>query len=208
MHPVKLLERAATSAVSTAVHAVRHPIATTSYAVGVARGLAGAAVHGVTVKGHDPGQGQGQGEPTLPTQRTASPEETKAAGPREPQRVPKPVPPPDAEFDPIVIEPVDDEPGESFATEPKAVSRESAHGGTAATDAEIDAWIDEAMARGDEVDIETPVGTTGVAPGYNPDTAEADLQQPGTDLLLDPSTIKSVMSESETLRKAAERDPE
>jgi hypothetical protein len=86
-----------------------------------------------------------------------------------------------------------------------SVSRQSAHGGPA-TDAEIDAWIDEAMARGRDVDVETPVGTTGADVDHNPDTAEADLQQPGTEPI-DTSTTKAVKSESEMLRKDAERDP-
>jgi hypothetical protein len=205
MQPVKLIERAA----STAVHTVRHPISSVAYAAGIARGLAGAAVHGALVKGHDPEAGPAP----VPTQRkeptaAGSPSEAPS-GPREPQRVPKPVPPPDAQFDTIVIEATDEEPGEAFATEPKAVSRESNHGGGPATDAEIDAWIDEAMQgleTGPDVDIETPVGTTGAEPGHNPDTAEADLQQPDTPPLLDPATTKAILSESETLRKAADPD--
>ena len=203
MHPVKLIERAA----STAVHTVRHPVSSAAYAAGLARGLAGAALHGTLIKGHDPEAG------TVPTQRAHestgpaaahAPEET---GPREPQVVPKPLPDPE-DFDTVVIVAEDDEPGEAFATEPKAVSRESAHGGSAATDAEIDAWIDDAMAEGEGVGIETPVGTTGVSAGFNPDTAEADLQQPLTAPLLDPATAKAIRKESETLRKAAETDPE
>jgi len=204
MHPVKLIERAA----STAVHTVRHPVSSAAYAAGIARGLAGAALHGTLIKGHDSEAG------TVPTQRAdestgsavdhRAPEET---GPREPQVVPKPVPDPE-DFDTVVIVAEDDEPGEAFATEPKAVSRESAHGGSAATDAEIDAWIDDAMAGGDDVGIETPVGTTGVSAGFNPDTAEADLQQPLTAPLLDPATAKAIRKETETLRKAAEIDPE
>ena len=129
-----------------------------------------------------------------------------SSGPPKPQRVAKPIPGPGDLPEPIVIE-ATDEPGESFATEPKAVSRESAHGGGRATDAEIDAWMNEAMAR-DDVDIETPVGTTGAEVGHNPDTAEADLQQPGTPPVPDPGVAKSVRSECEILRKDADRDPE
>jgi len=209
MHPVKLIERAA----STAVHSMRHPVSSAAYAAGIARGiggLAGAALHGALEKtGH-----ADSSSADVPTQRTAPAEQrdeaaTPAApeGPREPQVVPKPVPDPE-DFDTVVIVAEDEEPGEAFATEPKAVSRESAHGGSAATDAEIDAWIDEAMAEGDDVGIETPVGTTGVSAGFNPDTAEADLQQPLTAPLLDPATAKAIRKESETLRKAAETDPE
>lgn len=107
-----------------------------------------------------------------------------------------------------MIEPGDEDPGEAFATEPKAVSRESAHGGGPATDAEIDAWIDEAMARGEDADVETPVDTAGVGVGHNPDTGDAGLQQPLTQPLLDPSVAKAIRSESETLRKAPDPEPD
>jgi hypothetical protein len=197
MQPVKLIERAA----GTAVHTMRHPISTAAYAAGIARGLAGAALHGTLVRtGHVDDLSD-----EVPTQRAVPADHGPTSEPREPQRVPKPVPSPE-DFDTVVIVAEDEEPGEAFATEPKAVSRESAHGGSAATDAEIDAWIDEAMAGGDDVGIETPVGTTGVSAGFNPDTAEADLQQPLTAPLLDPATAKAIRKESEILRKAA--DPE
>jgi hypothetical protein len=205
MEPVKLLGRAA----GTAAQAVRHPISSAAYAAGMARGLAGAAVHGVLVRGREEHR---TSSPPVPSQTgadsaadsTTSGSTTSAAAEiPTPQRVPKPVPPPDAFDDMVVIEA--GPPHESFATEPKAVSRESAHGGPA-SDAEIDAWLDEAMAEGDDIGVETPVGTTGVSAGHNPDTAEADLQQPGTEPLLDPSVMKAVRSEAEILRKAADPD--
>jgi hypothetical protein len=185
MDPVKLLERVA----GTATRVVRHPIASAAYAAGLARGLASAAVHGVTVTGHDPDAGH------VPGQATAG------AGVPEPQRVPKPMPAPRAAHDQIVIEP---EPaGESFATEPKATSRDAEHG-RSGDDADIDQW----SAVGEDLDIETPVGTTGADVGHNPDTAEADLQQPGTEPLFDAGLAKAIRSESEMLQKGAERDPE
>lgn len=194
MEPVKLLGRAA----SGAVHVIRHPISSAAYAAGIARGLAGAVIHGVTVTGHD----RDAGPRSVPAQRSG----TDETFPREPQRVPKPVPEPGDLPEPIVIEGTDEEPGEAFATEPKAVTRESAHGGPS-DDAEVDAWDEEAAER-DEIDIETPVGTTGADVGHNPDTAEADLQQPGTAPALDPSVANAIRSESEMLRKDAEREPE
>jgi len=178
MQPVKLIERAA----GTAAQALRHPIASAAYAAGLARGLAGAALHGATIPGREPEPARTSTPPHVPTQRRMPPTE---------RDVPPPAP---------------SEPGEVFTTEPKAVSRQSAHGGPA-RDAEIDAWIDEAMAH-DDVDVETPVGTTGAGVGHNPDTAEADLEQPGTEPLLDPATAKAIRSESEMMRKDAERDPE
>ena len=56
----------------------------------------------------------------------------------------------------------------------------------------------------EDVEVTTPVGTTGAGPGFNPDTTETDLQQPGTEPLMDPSTTKRIKRESETLRKAAD----
>ena len=204
MHPVKLLERAA----STAVHTVRHPISTASYAVGIARGVAGAAIQVARPhRGPDPDSTSAR----IPDQARPAKAEEAAESTPEPQRVGKPMPPPYATDEMleqmVVIEP--EPPHESFATEPKAVSRESAHGDGVSTDAEIDGWVDEATEGLDErpdVDIETPVGTTGAGAGSNPDTAEADLQQPGTEPLLDPGTVKSVLKESEILRKAADPD--
>jgi hypothetical protein len=197
MHPVKLLENTA----GRAVHAVRHPIASAAYAAGVVRGIAGVGARVVT--GH-----HDRTEPTSgPTSRTAP----HAAEPAQPS--PKPTAPPTAPrtAPPTATEPDDvraPEPTplhESFATEPTATSRDSAHGRSGA-DADIDAWAEEAADFDDDVDIETPVGTTGAGVGSNPDTAEADLQQPGTEPLIDPGTAKAIRSEAETLQKAADPD--
>jgi hypothetical protein len=101
----------------------------------------------------------------------------------------------------IEAEPVDG-PGESFHNEPKAATRDSAHGGVADPE-ELAGYVDEIAE--EDFDIETPVGTTGAEVGTNPDTAESDLQQPGTPPLLDPATLKAVESETEILRKAADQ---
>jgi len=85
---------------------------------------------------------------------------------------------------PVVEEALSEEaqPEEGHATEPSATTRDEAHGDAALQRAEADEIteeIAEAFPAG-EVSVETPVGTTGADVGYNPDTAEADLQQPGT----------------------------
>jgi hypothetical protein len=176
MNPVKLLERAA----GTAVHVVRHPIASASYAAGIARGLASAAVHGVTVTGHDPEAG------TLPDESAG--DATGDPGVPEPQRVPKPVPPPRAVEDQIVIEP---EPaGESFATEPKATSRESEHG-RAGSDADIDTWYADA----DDPNLDD-----------EPEGVVASLEMGDHGDPVDSGELNAILSESETLRKAADPD--
>ena len=59
-----------------------------------------------------------------------------------------------------------------------------------------------------DLGVTTPVGTTGAGPGYNPSTAESDLQQPGTEKIMEPSTTKRIKTEADMLRKAADRNPE
>jgi hypothetical protein len=55
-----------------------------------------------------------------------------------------------------------------------------------------------------DVEVTTPVGTTGAGPAHNPDTAEADLQQRGTEDIVEPSTAKRLRKEAERMRRAAE----
>lgn len=62
------------------------------------------------------------------------------------------------------------------------------------------------VAEGDTSEVTTPVGTTGAAAATNPDTTDTDLQQPGTEPLVDPATVKAVASESEMLQKGADLD--
>ena len=54
--------------------------------------------------------------------------------------------------------------------------------------------------------MRTPSGISAADEGYNPDTAETDLHQPGTEPLMDPATVKSIKSESEVMQKAADTD--
>jgi hypothetical protein len=210
-------------AVTTAVSLARHPISSTALAAGLVKGAAGAGVglvrHTISGTSHTP-----ESE-TAPSEAPATPSasEAEATGPEEETPAPEPVqqrverdlPGPDlAHFEPprpedlpepIVIEAADDEPGESFHTEPKAANRDSARGGTPGDHEEIEGYVEEIPT--DDIDIETPVGTTGADVGFNPDTAEADLQQPQTPPVLDPATVAEVESESEILRRAAERNP-
>ena len=52
----------------------------------------------------------------------------------------------------------------------------------------------------------TPSGIPAAGDGYNPDTTETDLHQPGTEPVMDPATVKAAVSESEMMRRAADRD--
>jgi hypothetical protein len=57
-------------------------------------------------------------------------------------------------------------------------------------------------------DVRTPSGIPAADTATNPDTTEAELTQPGTEPLVDPGTAKATRSQSDTLRKAAEQNPE
>ena len=54
--------------------------------------------------------------------------------------------------------------------------------------------------------LRTPSGIPAAGDGYNPDTTETDLHQPGTEPVMDPATVKAAVSESEMMRRAADRD--
>ena len=64
----------------------------------------------------------------------------------------------------------------------------------------------EAELAGTADEVMTPSGIPAAGEGFNPDTTDTDLHQPGTEPLMDPATVKSVVSESEVLRRAADID--
>ena len=70
------------------------------------------------------------------------------------------------------------------------------------SEAEVEAELDAASTD----DITTPSGIPAAGEGFNPDTTDTDLHQPGTEPLMDPATAKAVASESEVLRRAADTD--
>ena len=91
------------------------------------------------------------------------------------------------------------------ATEPHASTRDEEHGDAQlqrAEQEEIAEEVAEALPGGD-LDLETPVGTTGADVGHNPDTAESDLQQPGTAPGVEPGLASSVLKDEERGRAAA-----
>ncbi|HET6626206.1 MAG TPA: hypothetical protein VFG63_07435 [Nocardioidaceae bacterium] len=66
----------------------------------------------------------------------------------------------------------------------------------------------EQVANIEGTDVATPAGTPGAGKGHNPDTAEQDLDQPGTEPIVEDSTAKAIAKETQTMRKAAEKNPE
>ncbi len=62
------------------------------------------------------------------------------------------------------------------------------------------------LAAVEDNEVETPVGTTGADAATNPDTTATDLQQVGTEPLVDPSLTNAIKSEAETGAAAADVD--
>ena len=179
VHPVKTPLGAARAVTHAWLNAVRHPIRTAGDVATLGRGLVAFAA------GHRPGPAtrvaeseRGGAEPAPDAQaQTLKKQGDPLAGPAtETQLEPEPS-------------------HEQVFTEPSAV--------TGPGDEEE---ISSPAMRAAEEDVEvtTPVGTTGAGPDVNPDTTESDLQQPGTEPLMDPSTTKRIKRESEMLRKASD----
>ena len=211
-----LTVRAVSGAVSGVVHSARHPIGTASYGVGLAKGVAevGVSVARTLVGGRQHGTSSVTGDVTDPVPMpepvpppapapTPTPAPAPAPGPA-PVPAPEPTQPPpplDAGADVHGAESAE-EWLDSMETEPQAASRAGAHGGPDPEE-RLANWGDELT---DDVEVETPVGTTGADPAVNPDTTESDLQQVGTEPLMDPSLTKAIKSEAETGARAADVD--
>jgi hypothetical protein len=84
----------------------------------------------------------------------------------------------------------------------KAPAKKAAAKKTAAKKAPAKKAAD--LANVEDSSVETPVGTTGADAASNPDTTESDLQQVGTEPLLDPSLTNAVKSEADTAARAAD----
>jgi hypothetical protein len=153
---------------------VRHPVRTALQGIGVGRAVVGIVAR--VVSGGDGGTSAG-----VPAQRppegATTPHASEDAGP--PLREPLPA----------AEERAPEPPHESFATEPSAVTRASAHGGGGRDD-EIDDWYAEADAEDDLPDTVVEALEANDPPDPGPDE----------------SAIKQALSESEILRRAA--DPE
>ncbi len=142
----------AQGAVSTGISVVKHPISSASLAVGLAKGVAEAGID--LVRGGAP-EASPAATTAPETAEKTSTDESAFETPEAPESPTDPrddLPGPDlAQFDPprpddlpepvvIEAEPVLDE---AFHTEPKAASRDSAHGGSAGDREEAEGYVEE-----------------------------------------------------------------
>jgi hypothetical protein len=201
-------------AVSTAYGAARHPISSAAWSVGLVRGAAGVGRDLVRAARADQPEVTPAASPdsSTATEPETEPDASASTATETPSsHVPPPRKPVDVpeidELPELIVIEADDPPGESFHTEPKPASRTSGHGGSGQERAEADDEAELTVTPSDlDIDIETPVGTTGAGVAHNPSTAESDLQQPGTEPLLDPGTAKAVRTEAKRARRAADPD--
>lgn len=191
----------------TAFAAVRHPLSSAGYVVGLAKGATEATVSLVR------GQQDHEDQPGTSRDQTAAGSSAGTGGQAARQADHGDVPEPER----IVFGGQNKKAappqfpgggGENFANNPSAETRDIAHGDRPADQHEVDSWTEDLDVGlgAPTLDIETPVGTPAADIGHNPDTDDVSLQQPDTEPLLDSSLTKSIKSESETLSKAAETD--
>lgn len=182
----------------TLTQTVRHPRRSVGEAVALARGV---AMHLMAGRESQPGgPGSEHAGSTGPVASPAAPTKVhgdKLAPDSEPQHHDGSAEAAETAGSAAPAEPA--EPRPAVTTEPSS---------PAGAGGEVDEMLDEAAQELEDADtgITTPVGTTGADVGHNPDTAETDLQQPGTEPLMDPSTTKKIKAESDVLRKAADPD--
>ena len=171
-------------------YAVRHPVRTALNGVGLARGTVAAGlglvsgVRGDRSETADPvgGAGAARGLPGSrpePERVTVEPGERHAAEMAEQVQVDEPA-----------------VPGEAYAHEATA----SARGAGVADDERVDAWHEDAE---DAEHGEPVTAAEGIAQVAEASDVETEVPLPD-EPLLDPSVAKSVASEAETMRRAAE----
>jgi hypothetical protein len=180
---------AAVTVVGTVTETVKHPIGTGQKVVGTAVGQAAAVAGAVSAK--VPGRRKRAEAPRA---------ESRPAPAAEPQDEPR-----KTQGDPV--KPAGKAPAKKAAkksTAKKAPAKKAPAKKTAAKTAAKKAVSAADLAAGNESEVTTPVGTTGAAAATNPDTTETDLQQVGTEPLMDPSLTNQIKSEAETAARGSD----
>ena len=187
VHPVKTPLGAARAVTHVSLHAVRHPVRTVGEVAGLGRGLVASVVAHA--------RPDAVSRVVESDERVAQPAPASESATVKKQGDPLTRSSTRTEAAPEAADISDVTEHEQVFTEPSGV--------TGPGDADE---IPSSGVQPEDEDIEviTPVGTTGAGPGYNPDTTESSLQQPGTEPIMDPATTKRIKSEADTLRRASD----
>ena len=178
--------------ISKASSAIFHPVQTATSVAGQTMGVAAAGAR-TTMRLIDRAAGQVRGDSSDVWSAT------DPAAPAEPETSATP--------EATLVEPAARKTPASKAppkkTAAKKAAAKKAPSARAATIAPALSLAEEEVT---EEAVRTPSGIPAADEGFNPDTAETDLHQPGTEPLMDPATVKSVKSEAEVMQRAADRD--
>jgi hypothetical protein len=175
--------------ISKVTSAVAHPIQTATTVASHALGVAASGAR-TTMRIIDRAAGQGRAGSPGPTWSPT----TEATPPPAP---PAPATKAPAKKAPTRKAPAKKSPARKTAAK-KAPSARAATAGPALSQTERESVEADAL--------RTPSGVPAADAGHNPDTAETDLHQPGTEPLMDPATVKAAKSEAEVMQRAADVD--
>jgi hypothetical protein len=187
--------------ISKATSAIIHPVRTATSVAGQTMGVAAAGAR-TTMRIIDRAAGQVRGDSSDVWSATGSTTDSAAAGATETSATP----------DATLVEPAArKEPARKAPAKKTSAKKGTARkaapkkapSARAATVAPALSVTEEEVI---EDDVRTPSGIPAADEGYNPDTAETDLHQPGTEPLMDPATVKSIKSEAEVMQRAADPD--
>jgi hypothetical protein len=187
--------------ISKATSAIIHPVRTATSVAGQTMGVAAAGAR-TTMRIIDRAAGQVRGDSSDVWSATGSTTDSAAAGATRTSATP----------DATLVEPAArKEPARKAPAKKTSAKKGTARkaapkkapSARAATVAPALSVTEEEVI---EDDVRTPSGIPAADEGYNPDTAETDLHQPGTEPLMDPATVKSIKSEAEVMQRAADPD--
>jgi hypothetical protein len=179
--------------ISKATSAIIHPVRTASTLAGQTVGVAAAGVR-TTMRIIDRAAGQRGGDSASTGWSTTGPAPT--------QDDPETSAAPDAATASATAAPA--KKATATKARPRKTAAKKAPSARAAT---VGPALSEAAREAIEDDeLRTPSGIPAADEGHNPDTAETDLHQPGTEPLMDPATVKSAKSHAEVMQRAADPD--
>jgi hypothetical protein len=187
--------------ISKATSAIIHPVRTATSVAGQTMGVAAAGAR-TTMRIIDRAAGQVRGDSSDVWSSTGSTTDSAAAGATRTSATPDAtLVEPAARKEPARKAPAK-ETSAKKATAKKAAPKKAPSARAATVAPALSVTEEEVI----EDDVRTPSGIPAADEGYNPDTAETDLHQPGTEPLMDPATVKSIKSEAEVMQRAADPD--
>jgi hypothetical protein len=192
--------------ISKATNAIIHPVRTATSVAGQTVGVAAAGAR-TTMRIIDRAAGQVRGDSSDVWSSTDPTTDSAAAGATETSATPDAtLVEPAARKEPAQKGPAKKAPAKKPSARKATARKASAKKAPSARAATIAPALSLTEEEVTEEAVRTPSGIPAADEGYNPDTAETDLYQPGTEPLMDPATVKSIKSEAEFMQRAADPD--